>query len=209
MSPLAAAPAARLRAALVPTALALAASGCAGDYLRDTTDWHALHRQAETSVAGDTLAQKGFTACRNLFEDAILHATEARDNTPVVSHSPAGIDLRPVSAMIAYADKGDTVHADVLAGVDGSGRCFANWRISRVWRASCRRLEAELEWLRPYAPFAEPSPRTTAYRADGSGITVFLTRVGFGRCLMTAGETVYWEGEGQDVPEVNHLPFSD
>lgn len=198
-----------LAAATVVSPLLLLSACTAPGYLKDSADWQAIHRNAVPSPAGTLLARQGFKSCINLFEDAILHATEGHRAEAITGHSPGNIDLRPVTATLAFAAKGDIVHANVIAGVDRTGKCYADWRTSLVLRTSCRRAASEADWLREYSPIASPSPRTTAYGKDGGNITVMLTRVGFRRCLVTSGETAYWEGDGQDVPEVNHIPFID
>ncbi|MBL8257051.1 MAG: hypothetical protein JNJ62_10660 [Pseudoxanthomonas mexicana] len=140
-------------------------------------------------------------------EDAILHATEGYDGYSVAGWSPTETDRRTATAIIFFTRHGDHVQAEVTAGVDGSGKCFARWTSSRVWRTTCDRLLRKSEWLSDYDLFARVTNASAIYKKDGGNITVSLTRVGSGKCLMIAGETAYWLGPSRDVPQVEHFPY--
>ena len=188
-------------------AASLLASGCSSTYFKDDTDWEALHVSAKRPAALDQILAAGFGTCRNLMEDAILHATGAREDFSFTGWSPDETDRRTANATMIYMEDGDAVHSDVSAGLDGSGKCFAKWTSTRVWRTSCDRLHRKSEWLREYGLSSKPENGVSIYRKEGSGITVVLTDVGVSRCLMIAGETAYWLGPSPDAPQLEHFPY--
>ena len=185
----------------------LALSGCASNYFKDSTDWEGLHARGSKSAALSSMRSTGFDSCPNLMEDAILHATEGYDGYAIAGWSPNETDRRTATAIIFFIRDGDHVQAEVTAGVDGSGKCFARWTSSRVWRTTCDRLLRKAEWLRDYELFAQATSASAVYKKDGGNIAVSLTQVGSGKCLMVAGETAYWLGPSRDAPQVEHLPY--
>ena len=198
---------------LVPAALlcvvlpfCLLAGGCSSTYFKDEIDWDALHKRAEPPTALTPILAAGFDTCRNLLEDAILHSTGGAEGFSYTGWSPDETDRRTANATMIFEQDGDAVHADVSAGLDGSGKCFAKWTTTRVWRTSCQRLHRKSEWLREYGLSVTPAEATSIYQREGSGITVVLTDIGAHRCLMVAGETAYWLGPSPDAPQVEHFP---
>ena len=176
-------------------------------YFKDDTDWEALHVSGKKPAALDQILAAGFITCRNLMEDAILHATSGRDDFSFTGWSPSETDRRTANATMIFMEDGDLVHADASAGLDGSGKCFAKWTSTRVWRTSCDRLHRKSEWLREYELFSRPESGVSIYKREGSGITVVLTDVGVSKCLMIAGETSYWLGPSPDAPQLEHFPY--
>ncbi|QNN78981.1 hypothetical protein IAE60_06110 [Pseudoxanthomonas mexicana] len=198
------------RTSLVPliVAASLLAAGCSSTYFKDDTDWEALHVSGKKSAALDQILAAGFGTCRNLMEDAILHATGGREDFSFTGWSRDETDRRTANATVIFMEDGDAVHSDVSAGLDGSGKCFAKWTSTRVWRTSCDRLHRKSEWLRQYELSSKPEDGVSIYQREGSGITVVLTNVGVGKCLMIAGQTAYWHGPSPDAPQLEHFPYT-
>jgi hypothetical protein len=198
---------ARTRLNGLVVAVSILVSGCSSTYFRDDTDWEALHVSGKKPAALEQILAAGFGTCRNLMEDAILHATGGRDDFSFTGWSPDETDRRTANVTMVFIEDGDVVHADASAGLDGSGKCFAKWTSTRVWRTSCDRLHRKSEWLREYRLFSKPKEEVAIYQREGSGITAVLTDVGVGKCLMIAGETAYWLGPSPDAPQLEHFPY--
>ncbi len=194
----------RIEPVLLSIFLALLSTGCVSHYFRDDVDWQTLHKQDSESPALQQIAAAGFDSCKNLLSDAVLHATDGESAYSLTGWSPTSTDHRPATITLVFEKNGDTLHADVTAGLDASGKCFARWQLNRVWRASCSRVKERAESLADYNLFASVSDNTSVYRSEASGISVILTQLGAHRCLMTSGETGYWEGEGKDLSNPSH-----
>ena len=201
------APGVRRRSSVALLFLAACLPGCSSNYFKDGADWEALHARGSTSAALPSIRSAGFESCANLLEDGILHATEGHDGYSVVGWSPTETDDRSSTVIIFFIQDGDHVQAEVTAGLDGSGKCFARWTSTRTWRETCDRLLRKSEWLSDYKLFAQATSDSAIYKRDGGNINVSLTRIGHRRCLMIAGETVYWLGPSRDAPQVQHFPY--
>lgn len=188
-------------------AVAAALAGCSSNYFKDATDWEAVHARGAKSDALSSIRAAGFDKCPNLLEDAVLHATEGRNGYSVVGWSPTETDSRTATVNIFFTQNGDPVQADVTAGLDASGKCFARWTSNRVWRTTCDRLLRRAEWLRDYKLFAKATNESSVYKKDGGNIVVSLTGIGASKCLVMAGETAYWLGPSPDAPQVEHFPY--
>ncbi|RYZ74088.1 MAG: hypothetical protein EOP91_03340 [Lysobacteraceae bacterium] len=197
-----------LRSCLV-WAAAASVIGCASVDLSDP-DWEQLARNPPVFPAIAELSEKGFRSCTKMLSAATLSAVGDSVTRMQSGHAPVSTDLRPAT-LTAITRKGqDTEHADIVAGLDGSGRCFARWNVSRVWRTSCRQLQARSPWISQYTKQDEFLGNTSVHGMKGSGISIFLTSTGARRCLMTATETVYWEGTGTDFePEDDQATGSE
>ena len=173
-------------------------TGCAVADLRDP-DWQALHANPPVYPAVTTLVDEGFTSCKNMLADATLHAVGDSPHKSIWSHSAESVDLRPATITLVSSNGPDVEHADVIAGLDGTGRCFARWSVSRTWRMPCEELQRKSPWLSKYSKQRELTENTSQYTLAGSGISVFLTSSGRHRCFMTASETAYKDPPGTDL----------
>lgn len=179
------------------------ATGCATPDLRDR-DWNALHSSTPPSPVVEHALEQGFQSCRNLLQDAVLHAVGDSPHEAWGGGASAQPDRRPVSYALVTGAGANTEHAVVTAGLDGSGKCFAHWRVTRVWPLPCAKLERNAEWLRLYAKERDLDPTTAIYRSEGSGISVVLTGIGRHRCMASLGEIAYWDGDGVDLDSTLH-----
>ena len=130
--------------------------------LRDR-DWDALHTSAPPSAIVEHALEQGFRSCRNLLQDAVLHAVGDAPHEAWGGGSSTQSDRRPVSYALVTGGGATTEHAVVTAGLDGSGKCFAHWRVTRVWPPACAKPKRDAEWLRPYAKQRDPDPTTPIY----------------------------------------------
>lgn len=171
-------------------------------------DWEELAKNPPDFPAVAELSDKGFHSCTKMLSAAALSAVGDSANQMQFGYAPTSVDLRPATLTAIIRKAKDTEHADIVAGLDGTGRCFARWNVSRIWRISCRKLQARSPWISQYTKQDEFLGTTSVYGMEGSGINIFLTNAGARRCLMTATETVYWEGTETDLKPGNN-PVTD
>lgn len=193
----------QLSRAMVLSILPMILSGCAVTNLAEP-DWEALHANPPIYPAVATLVDRGFASCKNMLGDVTLHAVGDLPHQSIWSHSAESIDLRPATVTLVSRNGSDIEHAEVIAGLDGTGRCFARWSVSRVWRLSCDELHRKSPWLSKYSKQRELSEITSQYSLAGSGISVLLTSSGRRHCFMTASETAYKDPPGTDLDLQNH-----
>jgi hypothetical protein len=186
--------AARGASTLLCAACALLASGCAAVDFREP-DIDALHASPPDFPMVDSLVKAGFRACETMLSDAVLHATAGQPGTGYTRHAGAETDHRPVMLTVASDQGRDSQHIEVVAGLDASGKCFAQWTLSRVWRTTCEQVRLRSDWFDGKQESAS-SGRTRLYGVEGQGIAVFLTDIGHRRCFMSAGEVAYSSGVG-------------
>lgn len=178
---------------------AVVTTGCAHTVFPDrAADWDAIHMREPPPFVSD-LTQKGYRACTRMLTATAQHALGDAQATLWSGRRDAEeLDRRPVTYTMVAGKGADTAHVVITTGVDGSGKCFSEWHVTRVWPASCDTLYKKAEWLQKYQKTYE-ADSTSLYQNPDSTIEVFLTRVGRDSCLMTEGEISYHVGKDVDM----------
>jgi hypothetical protein len=150
----------------------------------------------------EDLVSKGFSSCPNLLDAAIRHATGGgRSGAGWGGGYDDTLNIRPVSYTFVDGSGWSTRHANVTVGLDGSGKCFANWRVSQAWPVSCDTLIGKACWIREYPEQDRFEDGTSMRKHQDGSITIFLSPTGPHSCLVSEGETIYYTGTGSDMDE--------